>query len=473
MGTPRERDAQSDAAEDHLIAEGGHFARSPRAFTCGRYEGEEGIILHLRRRCDEGTYFHIDLEIGGKDICHAVLDMTYPYGLAKSVEKHASYENIWRETNIDQKSGCRTWMGFGYTADSDKDYVDCAEHIFPVSVGYGYHSGECAKNCSGEWNWCSGESSCGKKVWMLELSVFDTTEGCLDQEKLSVTLTYVLLKKDIEGRQKTEILVAVNGVIKGSVVSKDKRDAKLGNYDKNLLKRSAALFVSSRRHLARKPHPPHIPAYLSQVYEAPEEFEGNPRTQGEEDQQEAILRCLLQLLNRCEAFNLSLLMRVLYDQLGDEATQWPFISEMNTLLNGQRGSVANILRHLSAVPRVKALQNLPDILILLLRLLTSVQHTIESGKWEKEIRCFSEKLFHMWTTWITVVPCRICDQSSAPTTSRHLPNTVLQCNESGVPLNVEESLKRWTEDRNKKLGDCDRNLRCRYLFVDYVWKQWQ
>ena len=185
------------------------------------------------------------------------------------------------------------------------------------------------------------------------------------------------------------------------------------------------------------------------------------------------MRCLLQLLNSCEAFNLSLLMRVLYDQLGDEANQWPFVSEMNTLLNGQTGSVANILRHLSAVPRVKAPQNLPDILILLLRLLTSVQRAIESGKLEKEIRCFSEKLFHMWTTWITVVPCRICDQSSAPTTSRHLPNTVLQCNESGVPLNVEESLKRWTEDRNKKLGDCDRNLRCRYLFVDYVWKQWQ
>ena len=125
MGTPRECDEFPDAAEDHLIDEGGHFARSPRAFARGRYEGGEGIILHLRRRCDVGTFFHVDLKIGDEDICHAVLDMTYPYGLAKSVEKHAVYENIWRETRIDQKSGCRTWMGFGYTANSD-DYVDCA-----------------------------------------------------------------------------------------------------------------------------------------------------------------------------------------------------------------------------------------------------------------------------------------------------------------------------------------------------------
>ena len=63
MGTPRECDEFPDAAEDHLIAEGGHFARSPRAFARGRYEGREGIILHLRRRCDEGTFFHVETKL--------------------------------------------------------------------------------------------------------------------------------------------------------------------------------------------------------------------------------------------------------------------------------------------------------------------------------------------------------------------------------------------------------------------------
>ena len=463
MGTPRERDEESEAVDDHLRERGGiSIPCSPRALVCGKYQGT-GFSFHFRRRCDEGTYLQFDLAQDNMDLISVVLDMTYPYGLTKDKEK--PYEGILRQTLVSHENSCHTWIGFGYVAGTSTDYVDCAEHTFPSSVGYGYHSEDCAKNVSGEWNWCTGGPTCGKKVWLFQLTVFETDSGHLGQEKLTLELTYILFNKDERGRQKFEIMVAINGEVKGFAKSVDKRDAALGHYEKDRLKKSAMMMVNCKRDRVRGlAHPQHIPAYLGKVYQAPEKFTGSPRTEGEENQQEAMLRCLLQLMNACEEFNMSLLMRVLHDQLDDEATQWPFISGMNTLLIGQTGSVANILRHLSAVPRVKAPESRPHILILLLRLLTSVQHTIESGKWEKEIRCFSEKLFLMWTTWITVTPCRICEQAPAPKISRHLPNIVLQCNQIGDPLNIEEFLKRWTEDTNKKLADCDRNLRCRYFF---------
>ena len=97
---------------------------------------------------------------------------------------------------------------------------------------------------------------------MLELSVLDRSEGRLGQEKLSLKLTYVLFNPDDAGRQRAEIFVAVNGVVKGSVLSKDKEDANLGHYDKSRLQHSAALFVAARRHLVRQPHPPHSPCVL-------------------------------------------------------------------------------------------------------------------------------------------------------------------------------------------------------------------
>ena len=415
--------------------------------------------MHFRRRYDEGTYLQVDLKLGEEDLCHAVLDMTYPYGLAKSMEKPAAYNGIWRETRSDKKSRCLSWMGFGYTADGNADYVDCAEHIFPCSVGYGYHSAQCAKKVSGEWEWCSGGSNCGKKVWMFELTVFETNARQLGQEKLTVELTYILFNKDEEGGQKVEILVAVNGVPKGSVMSKDSRDASLGDYKKDLLKRSAQLFASSKRERVRIPHPPHSPPYLKQVYQRSEALTGAPRVQGAEEEEEAMMRCILQLLNSCEAFNMSLLTQVLHDQLDAEATRWSFIDKMHAVLNGgETRPMGSIIRHLSPLPTERvpydAHNDYPNILILLLRLLTSLKNTVGWGKWEVEIRMFVRKIFEMRTSWVPVEMCNVCGKrpNGLPMTW-HFPDMVLQSQEGDGDqlLDLQAAVKRRIEEHHRKI----------------------
>lgn len=111
MGTPRELDEDADAALTYLNTEGGDFIRlSPRVLVRGRYEGES-VLLHFRRRYEEGTYLHVELKHGEEHVCHAVLDMCYPYGISKDVEKADAYDGIWRETRKDMKSKCQCWMG--------------------------------------------------------------------------------------------------------------------------------------------------------------------------------------------------------------------------------------------------------------------------------------------------------------------------------------------------------------------------
>ena len=87
MGTPMEYDDEAEAVTDHLNEEGGISIRtSPRVLVRGRYEGG-GVVLHFRRRYEEGTYLHVDIKLGQDDLCHAVLDMLYPYGLSQSIQK--------------------------------------------------------------------------------------------------------------------------------------------------------------------------------------------------------------------------------------------------------------------------------------------------------------------------------------------------------------------------------------------------
>ena len=123
----------ADDVIDYLHSEGGkNVGLSPRVLVRGRYEGDGGILMHFRRRVDEGTYLNVDIKVGEKDICHVVLDMCYPFGLAKSIQKPESYDGIWRQTLTNQKSQCRTWVGFGYTTSGGGNYVDCSEHVFPL-----------------------------------------------------------------------------------------------------------------------------------------------------------------------------------------------------------------------------------------------------------------------------------------------------------------------------------------------------
>ena len=113
MGTPKERDEESDAVDDHLRERGGiSIPCSPRALVCGKYQGT-GFSFHFRRRCDEGTYLQFDLAQDNMDLISVVLDMTYPYGLTKDKEK--PYEGILRQTLVSHENSCHTWIGFGYT----------------------------------------------------------------------------------------------------------------------------------------------------------------------------------------------------------------------------------------------------------------------------------------------------------------------------------------------------------------------
>ena len=469
MGTPVEHDDEAEAVIDHLNAEGGiSIGTSPRVLVRGRYEGG-GAVLHFRRRYEEGTYLHVDIKLGQEDLCHAVLDMCYPYSLSQSIEKPSSYEGLWRQTLQDPKSKCRTWMGIGYTTGVDTHYVDCAEHIFPSSVGYGWHSAQCAKKTSGEWNWCTGGFTCGKKAWMFQMTVFEMHDGQLGQEKLTVDLTYILFNKNEEGQQKVEILVAVDGEVKCSVRSVDKNDASLGHYDKDMLKKSASLFVRYRRDRVRATHPSFTPAYLTQIYQASTIVTGAPRIQGGEEETQAMMRCILQLLNSSEAVNLSLLVQVLHDQMSAEATRSLFIDELHAVLNGEGEvrSLAGVIAHLSPLPTEEVPYNshesYPEILRLLLRLLISLKHAVGWGKWEVEMRRLFRTKFEMMTSWAPVERCRVCNVVNRGLAWQwHFPDfVVIQPQEDGQPLDLGAALRRTVTHNQRKLKHCENLRRCR------------
>ena len=133
MADVNNEEDETEAVVDHLTSEGGkNVCLSPRVLVRGRYEGHGGILVHFRRRVDEGTYLNVNLKIGDEEVCKVVLDMCYPYGLSKSVEKPECYDGIWRQTLTDRETQCRTWIGFGYAAGGGTDYVDCSEHVFPM-----------------------------------------------------------------------------------------------------------------------------------------------------------------------------------------------------------------------------------------------------------------------------------------------------------------------------------------------------
>ena len=470
MADSNSEDDGAEAVISHLTSEGGkNVGLSPRVLVRGRYEGDGGILMHFRRRIDEGTYLHLDLKVGDEEVCHAVLDMCYPYGLSKSIEKPACYDGIWRQTLTDQKTQCRTWIGFGYTAGEDADYVDCSEHVFPRSDGYEWHSASCDKKVAGEWNWCNGGSTCGKMTWKFLLTVFNTDSGQLGHEKASVELTSILYNKDNRGRQKVEMRVKVNGADKGSVRSVDKNDASLTDYSKDKLKRAAVIFVKSKRDRVRATLPPYRPAYLSQVYRAPEALSGAWSVHEAGDESGAMLRALLQLLNCCQTFNLKLLVQVLHDQLDDGARSWPLIEALHAGIEGGNArSVTNCQKHLCQLPLDKVPYNdpgnYPDILVLLLRLLLSLHRATTEGNREPEITALIRKTFEMRTSWKPVEGCGVCGNEPVGQWKWHFPDLVLRCEQDidGQPLDLMEALKkRVLEENRRKLDPCRRVVRCR------------
>ena len=458
---------ETEAVVDHLTSEGGkNVCLSPRVLVRGRYEGDGGILVHFRRRVDEGTYLNVNLKIGDEEVCKVVLDMCYPYGLSKSVEKPECYDGIWRQTLTDRETQCRTWIGFGYTAGGGTDYVDCSEHVFPRSDGYEWHSSPCNKKVAGEWNWCTGGSSCGKMTWKFRMTVFETNDGQLGQEKVSLELTSILYNKDNRGRQKVEMHIDVNGVFQGIARSVDKNDASLTEYDKNKLQTSAAIFVKSRRDWARASLPTHMPAYLRQLYAAPDAMTSILTVHGEEVESEAILRALLQLLNCCPTFNLKLLVHVLHDQLDNESRSWLFIDALHDALSSDGARrLTDVKDQLCQLPPIVPYidqTNYPSILVLLMRVLLSLERATADGNREPEVMALVQKTFQMRTIWKPVEGCRVCGYAPDDQHKWHLPDLVLCCQEDGQPLQLMEALKKRVLEKNRrKFESCSRAPRCR------------
>ena len=110
-------------------------------------------------------------------------------------------------------------------------------------------------------------------------------------------------------------------------------------------------------------------------------------------------------------------------------------------------------------------RNYPEILVLLLRLLLSLQRATAEGKREPEIMTLMRKTFGMRTSWKPVEGCGVCGNVPIGQLHKwHFPDLVLHCKEdiNGQPIDVMEALKkRVLEENRRKLDPCRRVVRCR------------
>ena len=474
VGTPFESDEDKDAAIRYLEVEGGiqlQTGQAPRALVRGRYEGGN-VFLHLGRLHSSGTYLRVRLKIGGVEMVDAFFDMLYPYGMERSSEPVAKYGGLVRQTLKDTKSMCWTWRGFGYTVDK-REYVDVSEHIMPRSVGYGWHSEDCNKNTRARWCWCSQGPTCGKKVWVLKMTIFDNAAGQeLGNEKCNFQFTCVVFNKDAEtGQADVKIRVEVDNIFMGWVKSADKEDARLGDYNTDLLKLSAETFLRSKRAAARQTHNPEQESYLKQIYRSPESIFGLPQVSGEQEEESAVMRCILQLLTGCEGFNFCLVVQVLYDQTYENSTSLPFIKELHALVNKGEGQIEALLGELVPLPKdqtpYRDFINYPKILTLLLRLLHSMIMATTWAKYEAAMRKWPREVFEMVTTWTPEGGCKVCGYLPASALQHHhrrlgsFPPIVLTASSETGPSNLGNDLAKWLRETRRGLAVCVDTQRCR------------
>ena len=477
MGTPIESDDDRDRVVRHLEAEGGIQLQqrlAPRALVRGRYQDEGGNVkLHMGRLHSSGTYLRIKLTIGENQVLDVFIDQLYPYGMERSQEAVAKYGGLVRRTLVNRQSLAWTWMGFGYSV-TGHEYCDVSEHIMPRSVGYGYHSPECPKKTLGSWHWCSGGPTCGKIAWALNLSVFESQGGEeVGTEKHSLELRYVLFNRNVEtGEEEVSIRVMLNGMLKGCVKSVNKEDALLGYYDTDLLKRSAQTFVMSRRNRARNTLPPQQEQYLTQIYKTPQTLTGAPFVPEPQDESQTKMRCLLQLLNNCESFNLSLLVQVLYDQRYADASPLHFVECLQKLLNGSDGQLQDLIKELRVLPPnfvpYGNMPAYPHILPILISFLRKLEVAVTHGKSEAAMRKWPKTLFEMMSTWTPEGDCDCCGTLPAAAMEhhhkylRHFSPVLLDGGDvNEQSFDVRQGLLKWVTDTRRQLTRCRRNPRCR------------
>lgn len=478
VGTPIGSDNDRDRVVRHLEAEGGIQLQqrlAPRALVRGRYQDEGGNVkLHVGRLHSSGTYLCIKLTIGENKVLDVFMDQLYPYGMERSQEAVAKYGGLVRKTLVDRKSLCWTWMGFGYS-NNQHEYCDVSEHIMPRSVGFGYHSSECPKTTRGSWHWCAEDPSCGKIAWALNLSVFESQGGEeVGLEKHSLELRYVLFNRNADtGEEEVRIRVMLDGVFRGWVKSANKEDAQLGWYDTDLLKLSAQTFVMSKRYRARNTLLPQQEPYLAQVYKPPQTLTGAPCVPGDQDEPKTKMRCLLQLLNNCESFNLSLLVQVLYDQRYEDAPTLHFVECLQTLINDGEGQLQDLIMELRVLPDnfvpYKSLPAYPHLLHILISFLRKMEVAVTHGKNEAAMRKWPKTLFEMMTTWTPEGHCDCCGTLPATAMEHHhqylrhfSPVLFVGDDVNEQSFDVRQGLLKWVSDTRRQLTLCRRNRRCRY-----------
>ena len=480
VGTPLESDNDRDRVVRHLEAKGGVQLQqrlAPRAFVRGRYEDEGGNVkLRVGRLINSGTYLRLTLTIGGNDVLDVFVDQLYPYGMQKNEEVVVKYGGLVRKTLVDKDSLCWTWMGFGYST-KELTYCDVSEHIMPRSVGYGYHSSECPKTTKGTWHWCPEGPTCGKVAWALNLSVFESPGGDeIGPQKHSLELRYVLFNKNAgTGGEEVMVRVTLDGELKGWLKSVDKEDARLGSYDRDLLKLSSETFVKSKRNRVRNTLPPQQEPYLFQIYKTPARFRGTPHVLGHPHLLTTKMRCLLQLLSNSESLNLPLFVQVLFDQRCCDSPTLRFIECLQKLVNGSNGKLEELLSQLPLLSKdfvpYGSLPSVPHILPIFISFLTKLEMAATHGKNEASMRKWPKALFEMMTTWTPEGECNICGNLPVAALEhhhqylRHFSPILLTGNLSQEPLNVREALKKWMSETRRKLATCKNTFRCKYDFL--------
>ena len=439
---------------------------SPRSFLQGKLEGS-GMELHLRRKTDEGTWLQVELKVNGETKMHICLDMLYPYE-SKHRETKVQDKEVWRGTRRDRKTGCVTWPGAGYVFGTE-GYVDASEHFFPKSVGYGWHGNDCIKTRSGEWHYCDGGSDCGKKVWKFKSTTFDLTEdGKLGVERDNLELTYVLFNS-LEGHADDKVYVSVvfNKIMLGWVVPIVRGSAKLTYPDKNLLSRMLDVFVQAKRQGSkdRLTHPPHIEAYLTQLYIGPSDVSSLVLEDG--DDRCRRIGCLLQILLNTRAFDMALLAQVLHDQVGEGSTRRQFTANLFCLVEGTTQSMHNLISELpeslgTYLPYKDTTGGCYDLGADLQRFLCAIEDSTEWSKLEPQVRLLLRKKLMMSASWIQVKECEVCDRKPPnlhPMGLVHVPRVVLPC-ETTKEYRLSEAVRNWLATQ-AEAGYCDKDLFCR------------
>ena len=395
------------------------------------------------------------------------LDMLYPYQSKHRTTKVKDKE-VWRGTHRDTKTGCLTWQGAGYTFGS-KRYVDASEHFFPVSVGYGWHGSDCIKRREGEWHYCNGGSDCGKKVWMFKASTFELTEDDkLEVERDVLELTYVLFNRH-EGQENDKVYVSVdlNNKRLGWVSPTVRGEAKLTYPDKNLLSKMLDVYAEAKRNVAkdRLTHPPHIEAYLKKVYIGPSSVSSLDLEDG--DNRCRRIACLLQILLNTRAFDLSLVIKVLFGQVDEGSTKKQFTANLFNIVEGTTRSIQNLISELPEtlgefLPYRATKNGCYNLAADLQRLLCTIEDSTLWAKLEPEIKLLLREKLMMVATWTQVKECEVCDRKPPNLHSEglvHVPRIELPCGLT-EPYKLSDAVRKWLATQ-REAGYCDRDIFCR------------